>query len=639
MVLLNSITGTLSFLLYLFFIMKKRKQTYDLILPNVFLLIFNLWVLLSGPSIPGHMLLLFTMGLFFQEAAGSSRKLLRILTLSFYSLLYGFLLFFIKTFLPHPVLFQWLIALGPALLAIVYAVFYAFVSFRPDRYRPLLFSGLTFALLILQIPVILSAYYSFVNDGELLRIYLSFILFIIWDLAIIGYRIEQNEQNKEIDHQQLNTLFEQIDTLHNLLQHRDPQQDISSLYPRFFGILKERTGIEKAVVYLLNPEETELHLQAQHGLDQRTTELLKILPMNRSNIGRQAMEKRTTVWIDMKDYPENELKDLIVSQRIHILGSYPVFSRGKAIGVVTFGLQKGQSPNAVIDEILKVLTTQMGTALYNLKWYRQMSESEIRFKSIFNNLSEAILLYDHNLNIVLKNEALRQWVQGEKTDGILLSFVQQLENHFPSTDLLKCNLKLSTGTEIPLEIRIIPSKMNEKPLRIAILKDCRKEMDLKQKLADQKGIDPQTGILSRKLVEGIFRRERERAQHFQHPFCLMMIGLDHRILPEEWIVPLADWLKQPLKSYEYLCYNGDGSFTLLLPESDMESSLLRGKEILDLPPVLDGEKRYFSIGIDDFNGQGNPEEILFYWNNAFAAMEIARKTGGNRVVSWNKDMD
>jgi len=640
--LINSIIGTLFVLVYISIVMKKRKIAYSLLLPNILLLISLVLVFLLKTGILHQMFLLFALSMFLLEAAGTSRDPYRIVILFLYTIVYGLILYFIQFFLPENRLLFWIKATGPMIPGIIYTLLFL-KDHEISPYNRLIFSILALFSIFIHVPIILSAYIEFPFQGEALRIYLVFFILLGWDLAITGRQSEKTEQSKEESKKQLSSLFEQIDTLHNFLQHKDPSQDISSLYPRFFKILQERTGISKAVIYLLNSDGSKLILQAQVGLDQRTVDYLKVLPWEHNSITKEAMVKQKITMVDMRDYPESEMKDIIMQQNIAIMGSHPIISKGQAVGAVTFGLSKDQSPQMAMEEILKVLSIQMGTALFNLKWVNAISESEIRFKSIFNNLEEAILIHNTRQEIMLENQALLAWLNNENKEKILNPLMLQLENHYPNAKPFETTLTLSSGKKLFLTARIIASQWDGGPVFISILQNRSAEKELEQKLAYQKGIDPETGILSRRLVENIFKKELERAERFQHPFTILMIGLERKEILHGTIGPLAQALSEELESYEYLCYNGNGSFALLLPEGDIEASQKRAESILHsassfkLPKQRNSEDVSLSIGMDSFNGVGKPENIHYYWNNADEALDISRKTGGNRIVRWTKD--
>lgn len=640
--LLNSIMGTLFILLYILIVMRRRNIRFSLLIPNILMLtVFVLMLFFRGTPV-NQMLVLFALCMFFQEATGDSIKPFSVFTLLLYTLLYGLILHFTKKFLPRTQLLPWLTAFGPLIPGIIYSV--RFVSdMKISRYNRVILSALAVMSTLIHIPIILSAYLPLLAQGEALRVHLSLFVILGWNLAITGRENEKTEQSKEESKNQLKSLIEQIDTLHSFLQHKDPGQDISSLYPRFFKILQESTGIKKAVIYLLNPEETELQLQAQQGLDQTTVEYLKILPWDLPSTTREAMEKQQTIMTKVADYSSSKLKEVILQQNISLLGSHPIISNGKAVGAVTFGLEKDQKAEPGMEEILKVLSIQMGTALFNLKWFRQMSESEIRFKNIFNNLKEGILIFDTSQKIILQSIPLQNWLKNDNSREVLHPLILQLKNHFPKKDFINSVLSLSSGKKIFIKARIIDSNYEGQPVFVCILQDCSQEKELQEKLDFQKGIDPETGILSRRLVENIFKKEQERAERFQHPFSLLMIGMEKKELPPGIIKPIAQALKKRLENYEYLCYNGNGSFALLLPEGNIEMGIMRAEALLKsaatfkLPGTGIPKEVKWCIGMDTFIGKGKPEDIRYYWRNAEEALDISRKTGGNRLVRWTKD--
>jgi len=208
--------------------------------------------------------------------------------------------------------------------------------------------------------------------GNNLRFLLFLIFTISWNLYFMRNNLLQVQEKGKETSLLLKNLFQQVDSLHNYLQNTDPQQDIHQLYPRFFSILQEITGIGFTVFYLLNSSEDALEMQAQRGLTHRAIELLRHLNIENFTISNQAVVTRELQFIAVEQYPESEIKQLLVNNQIETIGSIPVISQGNALGCLTFGLRKEDCLTEEGKDMLQILSTQMGTALY----YRSLFQKD-----------------------------------------------------------------------------------------------------------------------------------------------------------------------------------------------------------------------------------------------------------------------
>jgi len=155
--------------------------------------------------------------------------------------------------------------------------------------------------------------------------------------------------------------------------------------------------------------------------------------------------------------------------------------------------------------------------------------------------------------------------------------------------------------------------------------------------------DSLTGVFSRRYWEQRLLEEFERCQRSGEKACVMMLDIDHfknindsygHLVGDNVLKQFGQILQQ-LRASDIAGRYGGEEFAILLPNSDLEKSLLvaeRLRQDIENTQFDSIEKCTVSIGIASLEQQ---YEDAFKWlDNADQALYQAKKEGRNRVNIW-----
>ena len=159
--------------------------------------------------------------------------------------------------------------------------------------------------------------------------------------------------------------------------------------------------------------------------------------------------------------------------------------------------------------------------------------------------------------------------------------------------------------------------------------------------------DALTGLHNRRYLQRSLDFELARAQRAEHPFCLLMMDIDHfKRVNDTWghavgdrvLVRVAEILQEKLRTTDLRARWGGEEFVALLLDSDREAGLHTAEKIravVEDTPIdagLDEPVRVtISIGVACFPDDGVEERKLF--SHADSALYRAKEGGRNRVES------
>lgn len=111
---------------------------------------------------------------------------------------------------------------------------------------------------------------------------------------------------------------------------------------------------------------------------------------------------------------------------------------------------------------------------------------------------------------------------------------------------------------------------------------------LRESLRHQAVRDPLTGLFNRRYLEESLTREIARCQRRQQPLAVLMIDVDHfkafndrhgHAMGDAALSSFARMLKDRCRPEDIACRYGGEEFTLILPETDLESAIARAEDI------------------------------------------------------------
>jgi diguanylate cyclase (GGDEF)-like protein len=214
------------------------------------------------------------------------------------------------------------------------------------------------------------------------------------------------------------------------------------------------------------------------------------------------------------------------------------------------------------------------------------------------------------------------------------------------------------GTVVEIGERFFELRSNEisrnaarqvgKPLgRLWMLSDITERRLLMAEVEQLAITDPLTGLYNRRYFTERVQEEMERSRRLNHPLTVMMLDLDHfkrindtygHATGDEILILTAAVLEKSLRKIDFAARYGGEEFLVLLPETDLEESLVIGErlriKVAEEPfETSVGRIRItLSIGVASFTGNANLSvEELISW--ADHEMYAAKHEGRNRVCS------
>jgi len=153
--------------------------------------------------------------------------------------------------------------------------------------------------------------------------------------------------------------------------------------------------------------------------------------------------------------------------------------------------------------------------------------------------------------------------------------------------------------------------------------------------------DSLTGAKTRRVFDDLLRREWERYQRYQSPFCIVLMDVDHmkrindtqgHAAGDEVLRKIAEIAGGRSRESDTVARFGGDEFCLLLPETPLEGArtvMQRVKDVIDDTRFsLMNTAASVSIGISSVAGKRAPEEVL---ESADRALYEAKRAGRGQL--------
>ncbi|GAB3378054.1 putative bifunctional diguanylate cyclase/phosphodiesterase [Azotobacter armeniacus] len=204
---------------------------------------------------------------------------------------------------------------------------------------------------------------------------------------------------------------------------------------------------------------------------------------------------------------------------------------------------------------------------------------------------------------------------------------------------------LREGRELPLEITWTPFMRNGTQHYLLLLRDISERLQAEQRLRFLAHFDPLTNLANRHcLVQHL-----EQLLAANAPLSLMFLDIDHfkRIndtlgheVGDCLLVEIAQRLTRLVPEQALVARSGGDEFLLLLEEQTAEQARELAETLLHgfKTPLQIGQYECFvtsSIGIADFDGQGDATELL---KQADLALYAAKDAGRNRLAIYSRPL-
>jgi PAS domain S-box-containing protein len=154
--------------------------------------------------------------------------------------------------------------------------------------------------------------------------------------------------------------------------------------------LLKTLDFELGGVYQIEKDGTSLHLAFNQGFSEKLGASLSVQHMHEGVTGYVVKTMEPLV-LSVADYPPHlPYKALFESEGLHTIAYVPLTSKGAVAAVYMLGTRKKRQMIQHEHILLNSLSTQLGVAIENATLYSQIKESEERYRSAVENISDII---------------------------------------------------------------------------------------------------------------------------------------------------------------------------------------------------------------------------------------------------------
>lgn len=152
-----------------------------------------------------------------------------------------------------------------------------------------------------------------------------------------------------------------------------------------------------------------------------------------------------------------------------------------------------------------------------------------------------------------------------------------------------------------------------------------------RRMADRAIRDSQTGVYTADFIQEVYEAELRRAERTGVPFSIALVSLRDEVvsgrpLPVDAAVAAAQWLRQTMRSSDYIGRLDEHRFAMVLPETweeDARLVLARIDGSFRYQPKSNGKERWLTctVGVATWTPE-NPDA----WAGALKQLEVALRT-------------
>jgi PAS domain S-box-containing protein len=183
---------------------------------------------------------------------------------------------------------------------------------------------------------------------------------------------------------------------------------IERLLNQLMKIIMENAGAQRGVLILESDE--NLFIEAELTMEQKNANVLLSIPL----------EKSTTIPLSVVNYVAKTQKFMvlnnafkegdfrndprIIAQACKSIFCGPILHKSRLLGVLYLenNLVRGAF-NLERLEVLKILTSQIAISLENARLYSNLEESELRYRQLYENIVDLVILIDSKDQVIMAN--------------------------------------------------------------------------------------------------------------------------------------------------------------------------------------------------------------------------------------------
>jgi PAS domain S-box-containing protein len=317
-------------------------------------------------------------------------------------------------------------------------------------------------------------------------------------------RLKKTEQELQTDIQIIKNHENTLASLNRIASTVSESLDLHNILNHAIDNIMDLTQADVAWIFLLDEEKAELSLATYRGADEELAREVDRLKIGEGFNGRVAESGEPLIVEDASRDPRLT-REIISKYQVRSTLIVPMMSKNKVNGTICiamYDLREFQSEEA---ELLSAVGSQIGIAVENANLYQQeriitqqLQVSEERYRGIFENSSEAILVYSTTGRIIMVNKACTQ-LTGYSQDELINTTIFHLFSGVSSDKLKKIVLEdtdpvllreteeisliKKDGTEASIELKVGPIYRNDIKIGSQIIaRDVTEERQLRKNM-------------------------------------------------------------------------------------------------------------------------------------------------------------
>jgi diguanylate cyclase (GGDEF)-like protein/PAS domain S-box-containing protein len=280
----------------------------------------------------------------------------------------------------------------------------------------------------------------------------------------------------------------------------------------------------------------------------------------------------------------------------------------RLLGALTVGFADRPHLSSDEHDLLEQSARSISVALQRVRNQQALAESEAMFRDLFEGSSAIMYLVDPvTLRLVDANEAATKFY-GYPRDSMTGMNLHELTFHTRAelaevvdrvraggTTVIDERQRLAGGEERVVEIHSTPMRLGSRILDLAIVQDVTEARRAVAHLERLASIDDLTGAYNRRRFAELVREEIDRAERYGHPFCVLMLDLDHfkavndqfgHLAGDSLLQAFGDEVSALLRASDRLGRMGGEEFAILLPETTLDDAAAMAERIRAATEVL-----------------------------------------------------
>jgi diguanylate cyclase (GGDEF)-like protein/PAS domain S-box-containing protein len=224
--------------------------------------------------------------------------------------------------------------------------------------------------------------------------------------------------------------------------------------------------------------------------------------------------------------------------------------------------------------------------------------------------------------------------------------IASLAMGFGEPQTIEWHCKAKDGHLFWAEISFRNVALEDRNVGLAILRDITERKRRHDEVARQANVDVLTDLPNRRAFDDVFQQEVARTGRYDRPLCVAIGDIDHfKIVNDTFghqigdvvLKRLAEFMRNSLRTTDYVARWGGEEFTILLPETrldvaDQLLNRLRANIANYVIPEI-GRAVTLSFGVTACTKSDDPDDLI---GRADRALYTSKQTGRNKVTKLRR---